>query len=639
MVELRLQMNGHALISLAVIGLLTLGVRSQAFAAPPTKSAEVQKFVIEPRAVTVMAGASLTVSPYFPSALVTGVQWSATGGTISSTGVYTAPPTPGAYVITATVGGVSSTVTVNVVTSGSPASQYAAASSACAAFPIRSTGTKFYFCDCQSGAQGGCVPGNDANAGTAPTAPKRSFAQVVSRIGSMAAGDTIALCKGGSWTTTGRNVLQPTQCRAGSTPITDPANSGTCDIRDYAAAWGGTNRPLVTQASDTLFSFQGGSPDAGIRILNLNLNGSGGGSGSTEAGTNAIWLYGPHTDYFICNNVFDQWGAALNLQSNANGAVSRVAFRGNRVLNGAVFGFLGAGNDSQLDANFWDDNGVSNKYDHTIYVSAHYPTTGMSITNNEILFSATRRNFQGVLLPGAGTTCQGVQVVVHGALTRLNLENNIVDGGVGAGGGCWGIGAGSGGYAETEYNDSMTIRRNIVKRTGHTAIILDQAQNSIVENNIVWLDQGEGTGIALAQSATNTAKDRRESNVTVRNNTVYITSIGNGSGSGIRTWAEGTGYVVANNSVFFTVPGATCFTTAGAFDFIGNNACFNGTWGTSLDGTTRVTANPLYTNAPTDFTPQVGSPLNGAGSATRAPATDINLKARPSPPSIGAVER
>ena len=165
----------------------------------------------------------------------------------------------------------------------------------------------------------------------------------------MAAGDTIALCKGGSWTTTGRNVLQPTQCTTGATAITDPANTGTCDVRDYQASWGGTRRPLVTQAADMLFSFQGGSPDDGIRILNLNLNGSGGGSGSTEAGTNAIWLYGPHTDYFICNNVFDRWGSALNLQSNANGEVRRVIFRGNRVLNGVVFGFLGAGDDSQLD--------------------------------------------------------------------------------------------------------------------------------------------------------------------------------------------------------------------------------------------------------------------------------------------------
>lgn len=71
---------------------------------------------------------------------------------------------------------------------------------------------------------------------------------------------------------------------------------------------------------------------------------------------------------------------------------------------------------------------------------------------------------------------------------------------------------------------------------------------------------------------------------------------------------------------------------------VGNNAR-NGTWGTKYDATQHVTGDPLFENAAGgDFTPKADSPLAGAGSAARAPTVDANLKSRPDPPSIGAIE-
>jgi hypothetical protein len=51
------------------------------------------------------------------------------------------------------------------------AALHAAAAATCAAFPLRTTGTIHYFCDCQAGAQAGCVPGNDATAMTSMGSP------------------------------------------------------------------------------------------------------------------------------------------------------------------------------------------------------------------------------------------------------------------------------------------------------------------------------------------------------------------------------------------------------------------------------------------------------------------------------------
>jgi hypothetical protein len=48
---------------------------------------------------------------------------------------------------------------------------------------------------------------------------------------------------------------------------------------------------------------------------------------------------------------------------------------------------------------------------------------------------------------------------------------------------------------------------------------------------------------------------------------------------------------------------------------------------------------PMFADAPTDFTPAGGSPLVNAGDPTNSPAADMNGKARDSQPDIGAIER
>ena len=98
---------------------------------------------------------------------------------------------------------------------------------ACATAPLRATGAVYYYCDCGTGAAAGCVAGNDANAGTDPSAPRRTFANARTRFNGMNAGDTVALCRTGAWNENGGGIYNA-RCRAGN----------TCDFRDYIPSWG-----------------------------------------------------------------------------------------------------------------------------------------------------------------------------------------------------------------------------------------------------------------------------------------------------------------------------------------------------------------------------------------------------------------
>lgn len=582
-------------------------------------------------APSIPVGSQLSFQVHSPSASVTTVVWSATGGNISSTGLYTAPATPGSYSIQATVGGVTASATVNVVAAGGPASFHAAASAACAAMPLRTTGVVTYFCDCSAGAQSGCVAGNDANAGTTASAPKRSWSAIASTFNSMAIGGTVALCKGGSWAGS-RAVLQNTSCRAAVDPRV-ALNSMTCDLRDYSPPWGGTNKPLIKSTSGNLLEFSKAS-DAGVRVLNLELDGS-------STGQWAVWLYGKHDDYFFCNNTVRNWGWAFDIQNSSAGAPSRVHVVGNRILNNSGEGYWGGASGGSVDANYFENNGNANPgYDHTAYLAQDNDYSSESInfsfTNNEIRYTSE--------------ACNGIMVVVHGQFNGLNIENNIVDGGAASTAGCWGIGAGNGEYPTPGWYKNLTIRRNYVVNAGNMGITCEQCPNSIVENNVVILSNNDyPRGIAVPSHPARTSLGEPITTAAViRNNTIYFNSAAQ-HGRGIQigvdansdgTINEGSGYVVANNSIYHSNAGHSCFETpVNLFAFIGNNACYNGPWTTTYDSTTRITANPLYANAAADFTPQVGSPLNGAGSGARAPTTDINLKTRPNPPSIGAIER
>ena len=55
----------------------------------------------------------------------------------------------------------------------------------------------YYVCECAAGADEDCIPGDDANSGSSPTEPWRTYEMARSQFNSLAAGDAIRFCRGG----------------------------------------------------------------------------------------------------------------------------------------------------------------------------------------------------------------------------------------------------------------------------------------------------------------------------------------------------------------------------------------------------------------------------------------------------------
>jgi hypothetical protein len=509
---------------------------------------------------------------------------------------------------------------------GTPQQMYAAAQAACGGFPIRGTGTTYYYCDCQTGAQAGCVAGSDANVGTSASAPRQTFSNAVARFNGMNAGDTVAFCKGGSWTGA-RADLANARCSAVADMRT-AANTTTCDLRDYTPSWGGTARPIIRQTADAyLFTFLSNS--SGIRVLNLDMEGACAPGGACGSGTRGIISQGHWNNSLVCNNKINGFYVGIHLLPSPTPAAENIDVWGNLITNNALDGYLGSNTGTgAVDANLFDNSGYdhSGTPPHSVYLQGT-AVASMSYVNNQITYS------------NASYPCSGTMLVVHDQFERLNIENNLFDGGAGVSGNCWVIGIDDGGYPTAAYYRNLTVRRNWLQNGGYQYIYAAECPGAIIENNVLVVGSAAGTGFGIdVPGKAHRTGDDTASNVTIRNNTVYVS--GTTGLTAIEAQSEGTGHVIANNSVYFTSSG-TCFATplaAGAYTFVGNNVCFGGTWGTTYDATPHVTANPRYMSAPVSFVPAPGSPLIRAGSTTHKATTDFAGRARPSPPAIGAYE-
>src|SRR5262249_9460457 len=181
---------------------------------------------------------------------------------------------------------------------------------------------------------------------------------------------------------------------------------------------------------------------------------------------------------------------------------------------------------------------------HYLYLSANSASsTGpYSIINNEF-----RRS--------GGSICQGVMFVAHGAMNQINIENNIVDGGAGANGGCYGIGLGHGGYPNACYFRNLTIRRNLLLNTGFKAISVEEAQFPTIENNVISSGLiASGYGIHMpANPARVSPPDDQTTGGVVRNNTIYVPSGGASNTIGILILdvPDGTNYVLPTPPLSF----------------------------------------------------------------------------------------
>jgi hypothetical protein len=503
----------------------------------------------------------------------------------------------------------------------------------------------YYFSDCQSGAAPTCVAGNNANAGTSPGAPKRDLSGL-----ELTAGDTYRFARGGSWVNFALKLALPGSSKARPTVFTDYIPAG----RDLGL-------PILrTPAGQTAMAFtEGGAADhdEGYVVSNLELRGTGN-SGK------GIFVFNDADHITVDGVVVDGFEVGVQVagfnppNSGSNGESEYFTLRNSVIRNNSGQGFLGAGPFMLIENNGFDNNGFRQAiYDHNLYVSR--VSTNVTVRGNTLTRNA-RVN---------GGPCASVSLVAHGTHPNLVVEDNVVfEDKVSLG--CYGIDLNSSTRSSTSPQDFS----NLVVR-GNKVIFADTAQSSglgigcsscpgaLIENNtVVFMGKvGGSTGINVPSTNIFYAArgDKVDTNATVRNNSIYISSTSTGS-AGVRiAGVDAVRDSVVSNLVIFatgTPVRATCFLTGGrpraAFYASSDNLCYRvggpGQWSDqhpsladaqakgfdlrSRNTDPKLTALPSLAN---DWSLSIGldSPAVGAGPA----ASTVPAVPAPSPIGVGGV--
>lgn len=578
-------------------------------------------------------------------------------------------------------------VTVGLERQTQDSSTYQQEAAACAAEAFPSTGTIYYICDCGTGASASCAgnAGNDANNGTSKATPWQHYAKVT-QFNSIAAGDTIAFCKGGAFNEASSPQLANTSTTAASPGI----------IREYAPTWGlgageATPRINVCSGCDGLF-FNGPTNPVvhheGVKIRNLDFEG-GGIAGRALHFANGI------SNVDVCNVTMNDCDTAVevgNSQSlasppgtnNVNSQQHDYYFHGDTFTNNNSEAGLGGAINLWVQYNYMNGNSHASSLSHggwyfsqaTDCISGSCP---MLADNTAYTATGERYWYNIVTNSGRASDSSGVcgqsQVVVHGLHDGMSMIGNSLYQGAGTINlGCYGIQWSNGDpYAEIFSNGN--ISGNTIVNASSAIDVSSTTFTTIANNTILGNDANSIIGIQVGRVPPS-GGDANSTNDTVVNDTCWYTTSHNASYPCVQVGGQGSGYVIANNTnTMATAGGVTCFvydltaSSYSAYAFIDNNNCNNvsgtlafesdapggtakslATWkaATSFDAHS-LTVAPSFTTtgigtvssagiSGIDYRPQAGSGLLGAGTATYAPTLDGNGVTRPNPPAIGAFE-
>ncbi len=341
------------------------------------------------------------------------------------------------------------------------------------ATPQPSSGPTYYFADCQSGASAGCVAGNNANAGTAPTAPKRNLSGF--DVNALPAGTQLLFARGGAWSAF--HYLLNNRNTTPSQPLV---------FDSYRAAWGSEEPPLIKTKSDDdeeddeaiaflVGYYQATEAIGGYTLRNLTLDGGG-------TGTTGIVVFGGTRNTTIENLEITGFHIAIQTQqtyqagAGVTGPIDALVIRNCHIHHNPGMGILGDGTNMLIECNTFAYNNFSGSgFNHGIYLGGH-GTDGIVRANT----------FFHNSVPTGGTACTGGNLTVHGQWDGLLIENNLLTQNASVGS-CYGISI-TPGYDETqppEFFRNFIVRGNTVINLGGCAICVGAAVEPIIEENLL----------------------------------------------------------------------------------------------------------------------------------------------------------
>lgn len=455
----------------------------------------------------------------------------------------------------------------------------------CATAPLRATGPVYYYCDCREGAERGCRPGDDANPGTSPRAPRRSLADAAERFNSMGAGGTVALCRGGAFV--GRVGIANPRCRAAD-------DSTWCEFRDYVPPWGspGSARPRIDAGAGNAFMvWNSQGAYEGYRFWNLDVRHS----ARHVDGPRSFFVVNRQRHVDVCNVRGE--GGSIGVETNRD--TEDVTIRDSTWVHYGYQGMYLESDRLVVDGNVFVDNGDQTidpgkgGWMHTIYVAcndAARPCRGVRIVNNHL-----RTNPDG-----DWGRCRGHMLILRGHLPGIVVENNLVEGSGPYG--CGGLSL-SGSFARTEIRGAVVRRNRILWGEGRTTVMqVDGCRDCVVTDNLVEHAGGPGSiGMIHPEHASTDPGSTAgpTTGTVIQNNTFRMVR----GGVALQIAKEGRDFVVENNAAW--TEGEVCFDVRRPTLRFAANHC-------------RSRGGPppgaLWVDAPGgDYRPAAGGPLAGAG--------------------------
>jgi len=393
--------------------------------------------------------------------------------------------------------------------------------------------TTFHVCDCAPGADQQCAAGSDAATGVSAESPWRSYERARSAWAGLAAGDSIAFCRGGAFNTGASSRWVNANCRA----------DAACTISAYAPPWGDGDeaRPRITQTAGSAFAFDDtgtAEHEEGYVVQDLELVCTA--CVDNQAG---IFLYNDIDDVLLQRLSISGFGIGV-YAAGSNGCTpqapgcdlvnARVSLLDSEIRGNLYHGFLGAAEDLTIADNRFEANGSEAVLEHNIYLTGR--VARVNVLRNDLYRSAA-------LVTGR---CRGSSLVAHGWIDDLRVEANHIHEDIGAADpSCWGIDITPGSNAEERFLRAV-VRGNRVTNVGTAGIALAACVDCVVENNIIVHAQPHAIIAVRAPASAFGAGDATLQALIVRNNSIHTSTP---NSIGISIGDQGTAHIIVGNAI------------------------------------------------------------------------------------------